>query len=79
MYGPSKKVLTSVTTLEKVGFSFDHFCDQSLFGSQYFNSSISHVLVMIGHNIMQLAHASCWPTTFDGKKARRPSIFKITQ
>jgi hypothetical protein len=58
-----------VTTLKETWFSFDHNCVRSLFGSQLFISSISHVLTMSVHSILQPVDASCWPTTHGGKKA----------
>jgi hypothetical protein len=68
-----------VTTLEEVGFSFDHNHVQSLFGSQSSSSRISYVPAMNARSIVQPIDVSCWPTTHGGKKVRWPSIFKITQ
>ncbi len=68
-----------VTTLEEVGFSFDHNHVWSLFGSQSSSSSISYVHAMNARSIVRPIDASCWPITHGGKKVRRPSIFKITQ
>jgi hypothetical protein len=67
-----------LTTLEEVGFSFDHSYDQSLFGSQSSSSNILHVPTMSVHIAVWSANACCWPTTCGGKKLRRPLVFKIT-
>jgi hypothetical protein len=37
------------------------------------------MLVVNCHNLVKLFDASCWPTTHGGKKARQPSIFRLTQ
>ncbi len=68
-----------VITLEEVGFSFDHNCVQSLFGSQLSSPSSSHVVCMSAHNIVRSANVPCRPTIHGGKKVRWPSVFKITQ
>jgi hypothetical protein len=47
------------TTLKEMGFSFDCNHVRSLFGSQSFNSNISHVPIMNAHNIVWLIDASC--------------------
>jgi len=75
----SDLIQKEVIILEEVGFSFDYSCAWSLFGSQLSSSSISHVLVMNVHSIMQLIDVNCWPTTHGGKKVRQPFVLKITQ
>jgi len=72
-----------LTTLEEVGFSFDHLHRnniRSLFGSKPFCSSNSHVLTTMScPNLVKPFDVSCWPTTRGGKKVRWPSILKLTQ
>jgi hypothetical protein len=70
------------TTLEKVGFSFDHLCRNntwSLFGFQSSSSSNSHVPTMSCHNLVRSFEASCWPKTCGDKKVKQPFVFKMTQ
>ncbi len=72
-----------VITLEKATrFSFDCLHKnntRNLFGSQSYSSSNSHVPIVSCHNLVRLSNSNCWPTTHDGKKVRRPFVFKITQ
>ncbi len=48
-----------VIIIEEARFSFDCSYVQSLFGSQLFSPSNSHVAYMSVHNIMQLIDVSC--------------------
>jgi hypothetical protein len=71
-----------VIILEEVRFSFDHLHRnnfQSLFGSQSFSSSNSHVCVVSCHSLERLSDANYWPTIYGGKKVRQPFVFKLTQ